>query len=604
MKYLHKLCVLLSLAFLLLAIVVMMLNPTASGYELSLYAAYPVYFFVLLILAYVISTLSVLYCVFYGKVNKLTSVNVFVIMAINFILLFQPYIRGYALFQREDAMTHLGYVKDILLTSHTGSNNFYPFIHLETVSLQLLSNLDIMFLREFLPFLFFLLYVFFIYLIVSSMIRDAKFGLLSLLFASVPFMSDCLINFTSSGTLFFLIPFILYVLYKYLGKFSIAMCLLLLVLVLAVPFMHPEFSFVLILVSLVITTIRHLFKSQTTTATTIGGSLPAIASIIFMLFLTWFINFRQFNTYVLLIISFILVRLGGPSVGGLSSGEVISPIATYSLLVSKSQIAFIDSLRIILTIYGPMMVYALLGLLSLIALSYYFYKTKKYDPHVLSFMSLFGVLSVFTAILIVMPVLVTYNRILKYVLMFAVILTGVGFFYLANKPNAKKTLVVSFIAIILSLLMLVSMFNLYPSPILYSYNYQVSHMELAGAGWFLSHGNTNIPPVYLFYTFGRFANEIQGCEQSQLKNYMYSTSSLNRLPPDHFNYHKKPYLRDTYHNERYLFLNKLTRQYYLQLWPNINRYNAGDFYMIERDVSLSSICTNGELDIYYLSGQY
>ncbi len=593
MKYLHKLCVLLSLAFLLLAIVVMMLNPTASGYELSLYAAYPVYFFVLLILAYVISTLSVLYCVFYGKVNKLTSVNVFVIMAINFILLFQPYIRGYALFQREDAMTHLGYVKDILLTSHTGRSNFYPFIHVESAGLQLLSGLDVMFIRELLPYICYLLYIFFIYLLVSAVIKDKKYGLLSLLFASVPFMSDCLNNFTSSGTLFFLIPLILYILYRHISRFSFATGLLSLILVLAVPFMHPEFAFLLILIALVLVVTLHFHRSGETHVSAPGESLLAIISFISIVFLSWILNFRQFSIYIMIFYGIILKFFTGSS-----AVTGASPVTAYSSMLSKSQIVIVDLIRLFFTLYGPVLIFILLGLFFFLMLSYHFYKTKKYDIYIISFMSLYALMSIFTIVLIVMPLIITYNRMLKYVLLLSVILISIGFVYAIKKREARKNVFFSAIVVILSISMLLSMFNLYPSPIIYSYNYQVTHMELAGAGWFLDHGNKNVLPVYVFYTFGRFANEIQGCEQSKYSNYNYSIISINSLPPDHFNYHNKPYLGDTYPNDRYIFINQLTRAFYLELWPTINRFNAGDFYRLDHDTSVSSVYTNGELDIY------
>jgi len=593
MKYLHKLAVLLSLALLLAAIAVMLLNKPAAGYEISLYAAYPAYFFVFLILAYVISTLSVLYCVFYGKVNKLTSVNVFVIMAINFILLFQPYIRGYALFQREDAMTHLGYVKDILLTGHIGHSNFYPFIHVETANLQLLSGLDLMFIRELLPYTCYLVYIFFIYLLVSSVIKDKKFGLLSLLFASIPFMSDCLINFTSSGTLFFLIPLIMYVLYRHISRFSFATSLLSLILVLAVPFMHPEFAFLLILIALVLAVTLYIYRSRKAHVSAPDESLLAIVSFILIVFLSWILSFRQFFIYILIFYGiFLKVVTGG------SYGAGVSPVTTYSSMLSKSQIVIVDLLRLFFTLYGPILIYILLGLFFFVILSYHFYKTKKYDIYVISFMSLFAILAIFTVVLIGMPLIITYNRIFKYVLLLSVILISIGFFYAIKKREARKNVIVSIIMVILSISMLLSMFSLYPSPIIYSYNYQVTHMELAGAGWFLDHGNTNVMPVYLFYTFGRFANEIQGCEQSQYSNYKYSIISIDSLPPDHFNYHKKAYLGDSYPSDRYLFINKLTRMFYLDLWPTINRYNAGDFYRLDRDASVSCIYTNGEMDIY------
>ena len=599
MKYLHKLGVLLSVAFLLAAAVVILLNKPVSGYELSLYAAYPAFFFPLLILAYVISTLSVLYSVFASRVSKLTYVSVFVIMAVNFILLLQPYFRGYALYQREDAMTHIGFVRDILITGHIGRNNFYPFIHLESAGMQLLSGLDLMFLRELIPFLFFSLYIFFIYLLVSSLIKDKKYGLLAFLFASVPFMSDCLNNFTSSGTLFFLIPLILYIPYRYVSKFSYATCILALITIVAAPFMHPEFAFLLALAILVIAVMLHFFKEKTQ-ARMPREFLTAIVGIVFILFFTWIMNFRQFTMYLQLVAGLIYLFLGLAPQAGMSSAAGASPITTYSSLLSKSHLVVTDFLRIFVTLYGPMVIYALLGLAFLIGLAYYFYKVKKHDPYILSFMSLFVILSFLTTILIGIPVILTYNRIFKYVLMLSVILIGTGLFYFSNRPKAPKRLLAGFIATVLAISMIISIFSLYPSPLVYNYNYQVTYMELDGAGWFLDKGNTNILPIYMFYTFGRFANEIQGCEQSQYKNYKYSVVSVNSLPPEHFNYHLKPYLGDTYRDARYLFLNKLTRQFYLDIWPTINRYNVGDFYRIDHDASVASIYNNGELNIYYI----
>ncbi|MDS0261441.1 hypothetical protein NDI56_18730 [Haloarcula sp. S1CR25-12] len=112
------------------------LNP-ATGYELSIYAGTPVVFW---------AGLAVAVCVGIGgatSLRKRSTQYLSAAIAIGAIMLFVslPFVRDYYYFGQEDALQHLGWVREILLTGSFNADP-YPGIHVLATFLNLVTGVS------------------------------------------------------------------------------------------------------------------------------------------------------------------------------------------------------------------------------------------------------------------------------------------------------------------------------------------------------------------------------------------------------------------------------------------------------------------------------
>ena len=130
------------LSLLNLILLVIAVTPPAKGYELSLYAPYTVYLFIAILLAFIFSFSLILSNIYKSKVDVSCFVGLFTIFMLTGILIFLPLIRGYFFYERSDSLSHIGMVKDILMTGHIASENFYPIFHIEFAIASIITDLN------------------------------------------------------------------------------------------------------------------------------------------------------------------------------------------------------------------------------------------------------------------------------------------------------------------------------------------------------------------------------------------------------------------------------------------------------------------------------
>src|SRR6056297_1370604 len=91
--------------------VILFLTPDATTYEISIYDAYPWYFWAIAGVGLLLGNVVIVRSAaeetadwMYGLLLVVTVVGV---------LVFLPYFRGYAVFGRADVLSHVGYIRDI-----------------------------------------------------------------------------------------------------------------------------------------------------------------------------------------------------------------------------------------------------------------------------------------------------------------------------------------------------------------------------------------------------------------------------------------------------------------------------------------------------------
>jgi hypothetical protein len=203
---------------------------------------------------------------------------------------------------------------------------------------------------------------------------------------------------------------------------------------------------------------------------------------------------------------------------------------------------------------------------------------------VLMGISLFGVIGV------------QMGREMRYTIFFSMILNGIGSYYLIDNKRYMRSKV-SLISAFLIIIFIISLFNIYPSPIVRSANFQVTTMEFSGINWLIGHCDTQMMIDSMSSDLIRFIKAKNGV--TNIEPYKVSAS----LP--HFNYENKTAYGNSFNSDLYhvhlkvydLLYPEVFREY-RHLW----KFYENEFYKLEyRDVSSGKIYSNNELKIFYIN---
>lgn len=140
-------------------LVVITISPSLSGYEFSLYGAYPWIFWLFILSALFTGQLILLLAFLYPmKIKRNWVLGFSLIFLTDFILISLPLIRGYFINGSGDVLTHIGYMRDILTNSNY-INNHYPLNHIFGVIIHYFSNLSIEKISIIIPLIFSCIYL-------------------------------------------------------------------------------------------------------------------------------------------------------------------------------------------------------------------------------------------------------------------------------------------------------------------------------------------------------------------------------------------------------------------------------------------------------------
>ncbi len=223
------------------ALLVAVLVPAATGYELSILDAFPIYFWVLLAAGSASGILIIVLQSFVSRGGRSWILGLGLVAASNAILLSLPVVHGYATYPKGDALTHLGYIKDIVQTGHVGGDDFYPIVHVLGASLNEMSSVG----RGPLPVLLYtswsMIYLLGMAVLSKVVASSTRQRFLILAFASPLLFSNMQTVIHPSMFAIFLIPLILYFYHRKQHSRSrqVEQTLALLILSFAVTFAHP-----------------------------------------------------------------------------------------------------------------------------------------------------------------------------------------------------------------------------------------------------------------------------------------------------------------------------------------------------------------------------
>jgi hypothetical protein len=573
---------LVGLGLLLGAIVMVIVTPPANGYEVSIYGAYPVFFWALLLGSMLVATIVIVGSA-HRSHDRTWVFGVLLFLFVDAIVLLLPYLRGYLLYGVSDAMTHIGYTMDIDIYG-AAVGNIYPPMHLVALLISDATGLDVMTVGLFLPVVFSAVYFGGMYYVLTYMLDSRTQVLFGLPFVLLPVLGRAHINFRPYDAAVLLIPVLLYVFFKSQRTPTLATRTVLVVVLVAVLLYHPLTALFLVVVFLFYLASRYIPQVHDRHDTP-----TSFVSLSAAVFLAWY------TTFISILKRFDLLY---EKLFGASEGQ--APVEGYTSAAEKASPPLIDIVQTAVFQYGVEFVLFGLGYLFLVlALLLLFQKQFVPTSYV---MMLGGTLLVFSfgglAFLFV-DLLAPHSRPWKIAKIAAVIVVGQLFYMLvyrwditANRSTLRAG-AYSLLVVCIALLIGLSVMGLYPSPYNKSSNAQVTEMEVAGSEWAADHGSTDHQVAGVVLSYHRFHDALYGKITPQPFEYAGV--------PNHFNYTEHRYLGDSYETDIYLVVNERGRIVYPEVFPDYRenwRYTPEDFARLERDRTAQRIYDSGEYNQY------
>ena len=592
-----KIVAIIAFIFIISALTIIAKTPPASGYEISIYEAYPWYFWVFIITSIFMGQIILLKSALSSdKSDRLWFFGFLAILTTNIILLFMPFIRGYATYGRGDVLNHIGHIKDIFRTASIGTNNFYPLDHILTASLSYITSINVEHAVNIIPPIFSLFYIISIYFLARQIFERKDEVLFVLAFTSILLFSNANLIFAPSVQSFFLLPFVLYLYFKSRdSRNPVEFGILLIISLFFIVFFHPMTTLFLILIFLILEVCLFIHKNINKKQ---GFELPKLQKrgsfnvilISFITFFIWYLSFSAITGMFRRVLNWLIYEIGE------------SELETYSELIARTHADFFDLIEVILNKYGQIII---LGFLSFIFAIYIFNIWRRHTgEQKLKFYHIF--FSVGSLIFIILSIIFFFNdfiigfgRVSKYTFFFSSVFVALSFYLLFKKSIDKRRFKSISLCIILIFLLYFSTFNLYFSPIIKLSNQQVTETEITGMTWFFDHRNEEMLSQESGLSQWRFHDAIFG-RSIPYKNIRYGEDAR---PVDHFSYINKTLLGDYYEDQRYLVISILGRISYPELHPKYEehwRFTADDFCMLEKDSTVLRIYDNGNLNIYFV----
>jgi len=588
----------LGLALAAVSLVVIRSSP-ATGFEVSIYSGTPPIVWAFLVLNIIFGIGIVVHQVSRKDHERHNQwvLGLSLILLSYIIILSLHILRGYALWCPWDPLTHLGKIQDIIATGHIEPQNVYPITHIYLAGLSQLWNVNPIVLYKWIPVLFALLYVVFMYFFARSVLPNKGQVILATV-ASLTLVQGSYLNLTPNHLSTLALPLTLFILAKSFTSRVQWSVLLVLIIILFPPF-HPVSSFIFLVVMLTIPLPGKILaisakKTPDAVNDSFGLKLP-VALLLFVWLITWFSSFYIWestirNTYTLL------------TEGGLNRLSLMTQQIEYAEGYGYSVLEYF------LKTYGGIVVYIILTLVAFPVL----WKRMLTNTALRKLGSLYGPLAVvalaaagffFVRITAFGP-----TRMVAYIVLISTIFVGFVLYEILEKVrHSHRTgylykLTPLLIAVLLIGLSMHGMLRLYPAPYTRHTNWQITQTQIDGMDWLLHNNDTTVPiSTGLTIPVKRFADFLLSPEERRQQQGIILLQS-EFTHPFHFGYDKHATLGESYDRDVYMVLDEKDKLKWAEVFPEMAefRFYPGDFNKVEHDISVDKLYSNGSFDIYYV----
>ncbi|MBN2186930.1 MAG: hypothetical protein JW732_05710 [Dehalococcoidia bacterium] len=582
--------------FMLLAIALLIAHASpATGYELDIYNATPLSVWLCLSISFVGGIIILVHQIATKgyRDSRFWLIGLLVIILARITLLYLPFTRSYVTWGG-DHISHIGYLKDIVLSGHFPSTNYYPVTHILLSQTVLVTGVSEITVANLSTAFLSIMFVLSTYLLATAVFPHRGQQLLATLLAGGVMLggAGCNVFSNPNGWSILLFPLLFYC---HFNRAVAPYRILLIILLVLYPFFHPLSALMVIVALIVIELSKPAFSFIARNRKTLG-LIPIsrfTLSVILLeaaILLPWVLTSPRFSYNLRLLLSQI------------TTGKAPSVVGAMQATLGKIDMHGLDLVTLFFKLYG---VTAILLILSVIGIYYLVRRIRAGDsgekmPQLFALNAAFFSFGfLYFLYLLGAPGLqpIAGQRILSY----AVILTpipAVFALYGLSRGASLKYLASAGILCVVVLTSFLSIRGLYQSPYVIQPNAQVTRMEMTGMTWSLKEKDRTVNSVYIMSAPDRFADGILGTIEARKR-----VDTRYALPfSDHFAYAAHDSLGEQYIEDRYAAITEKDRIIYTTVWHEVGRFNDSDFMELEQDSTVDRLYSNYELDVYLIHG--
>lgn len=605
----EKVLAVAALCFITTVVLVLVSTPFATGYELSIYDAYPSFFWFALVATIVCGIAIVLLQAFAITASKWWMIGIAIIIVGNSIFLLLPTFRGYALYGRGDTLDHLGWTKDILTTGYVEQGDFYPIVHILMFAFVQIAGLPLEALSALLCVIFSGLYILGVYLLAKTITKQFGQALVVTAFASPLTYSILHANILPSTFSFFMVPLLFYFFLKaeVLRQNRLENIVLLYLFVFFITFAHPMTTLFVLAFFITFGVASELYlrvtrreRLHTNGYDTAKKNVLYVILVLFAAFFVWYLSYAFFQTSFKEVFEWLVYGTGLPLYQ-----KLLSPLSG-----AGAQLTFGQIFELFVSKYGT---FSILVITAMVASSFVFCKTwsrrREFDsvgPMRFVFAMEFFVGLLVGAVVLFGHFIVSESnplRIFSLSILTGTIICGVvvyDFLRASAKVKFGKIVSLPLLGAILIVMVVLSMGSVYGSQRTMEMNSQITKMDIAGVYWFgkskstypLMENNIGVTQLFENYLFG-YGNSL-----IPLTNGVYQL-------PSHLVFNETGnLLKNTNSSEAYIIIFGADKIEPL-LFPGnvrslVHQYTSDDFARLASDPRADRIYCNGEFESWMI----
>lgn len=579
-----------SFTFISLALVLILSSP-ANGYELSIYAATPIVWF-LLIGAVIFGILISTDQIFSKSVRNFWLIGLFIILFSIFIIVSIHALRDYYLYGFGDTPAHFYEVNQIICSGHLFNHivdDFYPITHILLAEIVMITNLSVRSVGKYLPSIFTIFYMISIYLLSKTVMLRKDYIIVASIGSGILFFSYYHVMLYPQALSALLLPFVFYLYFRSEIYSCPANKITLIILIFLIPFFHP-LSLIMFIAFLVMVEFAVLISNRLNHRGLEMNKLNFNLTLISIIaFFSWISSFVLFGVGVRGIVSTIH--------GGSSYQFVQIESATES-------IKMLDMVFLSLKRYGENAIY---GLLSLIGGTLIIIRLKNKTNYLENMFRLY-IWFIVSGILLFLMFLsihqIYINRVLDsfYALLVSPLLAGFALIELLEKFKHRRVL----LRFLLTFTLLISILGVYNSPWLLQPSWQTTLQDVNGAVWLSENSESAVVEGMGFHS-GHLSVARVEHNISNLKLFRPDYANNNRLLPEKFNYSLYQELGSLFSEDSYLVSEKRAETLAddpvllkSKFDPTIPWGRGIDFNNLQVDHSVNKIYESNEVKCWYI----
>jgi len=568
-----------------------------TGYELSIYSSTPTIIWILIEICFFIGIILIIHqlITLQYKQNSFWLVGFFLMIITRINLLIIPYNRGYYTWSG-DNITHLGLIKDIVLSGSIGDNNFYPITHILLSEIELVSNASVQ-IVNYSTTLISITFIFSIFLLSRYLFSDKKIGIIAVTALSGVLFNQYEVFLMPNGWSVLFIPLTTYFILRSVLEKNFSFSILALIFLIIFPLFHPLSALILIFLLMIFVVTNYIFNIHTIAKKekrSINKTLSIYIALLTTIFIFWILTFTNFFQRNIRELFDALLSGGRISEGG--DSQVLLEITTK---LNKADVHGIDVIILFLKMYGDDLIFLTVFIIGSIICFFYWKKLKNYAMifSISLFTFFLGVIYCFS-LLNIIPGLenIGSQRFLAYMVIFTPIYMAAAYsFFEERLQYTGRTIIVSLIVIAI----IISNASLFISPYVNRPTNDVTTYDVSGMTWIIENKDVSILHANTISSISRFADAILGSRASKLREDINKNAPN---APDHFGYDKNPFLGNYYNSDRYLTTTQLDTIIYSTVYKSVGRFNNSDFFRLSNyDDSVDRIYDNGECKSFYIN---